>query len=204
MWLLSLKIEDAEKYNSWGQVGGYYDGDGCVIVRIRQYVLIFYLEWVDHCREQLAQVDDFLHLRANISSRIYRIPTLDAYHLRVTRQASVIGIVEKMIPYTYKKRTELQLVVDYYANRITGNQAISLINAQIRKGFRSADYLSADLPLTHVEAVRRARRRSGLSDADIVAILREHEVGVPISELARVYRKTFPTIRKIVADASVD
>ncbi len=188
------------RYTSWRQVAGYFDGDGSVIVRIRQFVLIFYLQWSDHNKPQLDQINDFIHETNQVSTRIYPIRTLDAFHLQVTRRDSVVKIAGKLLPFSFKKRRELEVVVDYYNNRITGNKAISMINEQVRKGFRSGEILKANLPYTHADGSRRARRRSKLSDEALEQIADEYrEKRSSIAELALAYGKARSTIRKIVS-----
>ncbi len=191
---------DSLGYNDWRQVGGYFDGDGCVIVQIRQFVLILYLQWTDGCREHLEQIDRFLHSIQGISTRIYRDAVYDAYHLMVTRQDSVLRIAKEMLPFTFKKKVELEVVVDYYGDRITGNEGIALLNQQIERGFRSANKISANLPLTHKKAVARARRRSNLTDFQVEEIHRMYGNGCSVSELALAYGKSAASIRKIVTN----
>jgi hypothetical protein len=118
----------------------------------------------------------------------------------VTRQDSVLRIAKEMLPSTFKKRVELQVVVDYYCDKITGNEGIALLNEQIERGFRSANKISASLPLTHNKAVARARRRSNLSDFQVEEICRKYGNGCLVSELALAYGKSAASIRKIVTN----
>jgi hypothetical protein len=56
-----LQIEYEYVYDSWDQVGGYFDGDGTVYINTRSSkVLQFSLIWVDNCRDQLGQLRRFL------------------------------------------------------------------------------------------------------------------------------------------------
>ena len=186
-------------HHDWGQVGGYYDGDGCVIVRVRQFVVIFCLQWTDCSREQLDQVDRLLHSLGGISTKIYHDAQRAAYHLMVTKQDSVLRLAQMILPFTFKKRVELRVVVDYYRDRISGNEAIALMNEQIEKGIRSANLLSVSLPLTHTKAVKRARRRFNLTDAQVDEIQEKGRTGHSVSDLALIYGKSPLTIRKILA-----
>jgi hypothetical protein len=192
------------RYDDWRQVSGYFDGDGCVIARIRQLVVILYLRRTECCTEQLEQVEILLLSTEEMPARIYRDAVLAAYHLMVSRQDSVVKIAQKLLLYTLKKRVELQVGLDYYADKITGNEAVALLNEQIERGFRSANQLSASLPLTHTEAVRRARRRSNLTDDQVDAMRMAYANGGSVPELALSYGRAPSTIGKIATSHAQD
>jgi len=43
-------------YRSWAQVAGYFDGDGCVLIRPRKYAIAFAIEWADTSLPQIKQL----------------------------------------------------------------------------------------------------------------------------------------------------
>ena len=138
--------------------------------------------------------------KANISSRIYNDTKMGAYLLMVTKQDSVVAMSKRMLRYSFKKRKELQAVIDYYTNRITGDEAIRVFNGEVQEGVRVGHLWRATLPLNHSAGVTRGRRRSKLTDAEIKVIRRKHAEGVSTTELSLAYRKAMSTIRKVLID----
>lgn len=57
---------------------------------------------------------------------------------------------------TYKKRRELQLLVDYYHDKVTGTQVLEAFNSEVRQGIRIGKLRKTDMPHTHSEGLSRA------------------------------------------------
>src|SRR5208283_5504746 len=80
----------------WKQIAGYFDGDACVLIKIRKFGLIFYLQWVDAYRPQLDQIASFFLTSKKIPNRIYSYPEQDAFSFRITRMRDVSTCAERM------------------------------------------------------------------------------------------------------------
>lgn len=191
---------DYAGYTDWKQVAGYFDGDGCVIIKVRKFVLIFYLQWVDTYRPQLQQVSSFIK-GLETSKGIYPVTSQDAFSFRITRMNEVLSSAERIVPWSFKKREELQVAIEYYRNMITGNAAAKVMNDQVLGGRRSGRLIEVNLPFTHEEGTRLARRRSGLSEAQLDEIRRLYESSHSSSyALGRKYGVSATTIRNILKD----
>jgi hypothetical protein len=95
-----------------------------------------------------------------LTGRIYRHRSQNAYSLRINKVASVLKVAKTLVPVTYKKKMELKTVVDYYTNRITGNEAVARMNLEVLSGSRSSRVVTASLPLVRNKAKKLALVRA--------------------------------------------
>jgi hypothetical protein len=73
-------------------------------------------------------------------------------------------MADKMLPHVVKKRGELQAVVDYHRNRITGDEFVRQVNHEIAIGNKLGKVKPSHLPSTRADG-NVARRRFSLSRA---------------------------------------
>ncbi len=155
----------AAGYTSWGQVSGFFDGDGCVCIEATEFVLRFSLRWSDTYIPQVEQIRRLMIEKGfTPASRFSRTKT-NTCSLMVIRRDSVLEISRKMVACTFKKREELLIVVDYLTNRITGNRAIESMNERVTMGVRSGNIRTVDQPWVRAEGIRLARLRVRLSSS---------------------------------------
>jgi hypothetical protein len=129
-------IEYDGAYKTWEQIAGYFDGDGTVYIdTTSKDVLRFSLVWVDNCREQIGQLRHFL-----VSQRISSGEVLwrgdGTYTMQISSPRFVLQASKLLIPHCFKKRFELQVVIDYYENRISGTAALEGFNTSVTTGVR--------------------------------------------------------------------
>lgn len=129
-------------------------------MKLRKFVVIFYLHWVDTSEPHIQQLQAFLQAHGISAGRIYRLKSQHAYSLRISKTSSVLEVAKRLMHLTYKKRSELQIVIDYYTNHITGNEAVARMNAEVVSGSRSAGLVKADLPLARTEGKKLALVRA--------------------------------------------
>jgi hypothetical protein len=132
-----LQIRYEYVYDSWGQVGGYFDGHGTVYVNISSSdVLQFSLIWVDNCREQLGQLRRFLVSQGISTGEVLRRGD-GVFTLHIAGPTNVLMAAKLLIPCCFKKALELRLAVDYYENRISGTEAIEGFNSAAKHSIRA-------------------------------------------------------------------
>jgi hypothetical protein len=182
----------------WKQVAGYFDGDGCIIMRIGKFVLIFYLHLGRRLLGTARTIASFVNGGESRIRGPYDLPGQDAHSFRITRMREVLSIAEKIAPWTFKKRRELQVVIDYYRNVITGDAAAKIMNEQFLSRCRSGRIVEVSLPYTRDDGKRLARGRLGLSDKQLDEI-RSLYLSSDVSsyELAIRYGVSDTTIRNI-------
>jgi hypothetical protein len=165
-----LQIIYEYAYDSWGQVGGYFDGDGTVYVNISSSdVLQFSLIWVDNCREQLGQLRRFLVSQGISTGEVLRRGD-GVFTLHIAGPTSVLRAAKLLLPYCFKKTLELSLVIDYYENRISGTEAIDGFNSAVKRAIRAGKIRDLEMPKKYAEGkreveIRRVRRRQLLRGA---------------------------------------
>ena len=193
-------------YHSWAQLAGYFDGDGTIYfsdTSNRPYKLSISLVFVDQWGEQLEMIRRFLNDHGVKTSRVLRRSDSQASELAVSQFVSVKESLRRMLPFLHKKEGEARAGLDYYEGRITGNQLLSVFNADVEAGRRERKKRTVvlDVPYTHHEgdklmrAVRKdrlrdsfGRYRAKLSLEDFLAIRVKHfDQGRRICDLTREY-----------------
>jgi hypothetical protein len=109
----------------------------------------------------------------------------------------------------FKKRGELEMMLNYFNDKVTGNQVIEFLNEEVRNKIRVGKLrLSSDVPCTHSEGLRiykKGYRRIGPSTLQALTENEKEEVrksyvndGSTINQLAPVYGVSPSTIFKAV------
>jgi len=122
-------------YRDWRQVSGYFDGDGSVHVHYGKWTVRFKLSWSDSSRQQVSQIREFLTSHG-IRPAPKLIFALGAYTLVVGDQNEVLKAAREMLPFVYKKRAELQTIIDYRGDKITGSGVFERFKALQESGLR--------------------------------------------------------------------
>ena len=151
------EIGRGEQYQSWQQVGGYFDGDGNVGVEVVVYLLRFKLRFSDTWRPQVQTIKSFLNNQSIRTTKMWcesNPGRHDAFRIDVIAVRSVLDAGKAMLPFCAKKAEDLRIMIDYLEGRITGNQAIARYNEEVRIGRRSGFLRRLTLPLTRPQGLR--------------------------------------------------
>jgi len=68
-------------------------------------------------------------------------------------------MAKKMLPYTAKKKIELKAVLDYYGDRITGDQFVEIMNRLVLAGERTGKDRGRGPYFAYTQGVLESRRR---------------------------------------------
>lgn len=199
-------------YASWASVAGFFDGDGGAEEVIGDYVVSARLEFSDNWRYQLQAVESFLEGEGIKSARMY--PRIwkgkkSSRHPKICNVAGVLKMARNMLPHSVKKRAELQAIVDYLDDRITGDELVRLVNKEIWIGNKLGKLKSSDLPMTRSEANIQRRRRSllkahaaydtAVSEAERTEIQRLYKSGhYSMRQLGRIFGHKHWVIERIL------
>ena len=148
------------EYRSWAALGGYFDGDGTVEELVGDFVVGVRLGFSDNWPEQLLAVRRFLvsqGIRLGNLTRSRRKGIEHAWKLMVCNKDAVLTMATKMLPHVVKKKAELEAVVLYLNDRITGDEFVSRVNHEVAIGDKLGKYKHSTLPCTRAEG-NRARR----------------------------------------------
>ena len=189
------------QYGKWVQASGYFDGDGTVVVRVQKFTLEFGLQFADGYHLQLDRLKTFLSERKVYAGEITKHTYEEMYVLRVSEDKSVLRAARNMLPHSCKKAAELEAMVKYMQNKISGNQAISVFNRMVREGERIGKIRIVDLPYTYDEGIAVAHESHGiklakLTISDQEVIQSKRLAGERVVVLAKEYGVSERTIRK--------
>lgn len=158
---LSLPGE-SKTYSTWEQLAGYFDGDGSVSILIWKFVVSFYLDFADQCREQLEQIVAFLRSQGIRTGIVRKMSSSAAYFLRIADQESVAKIAESVVRFCFKKRAELRTLLEYRKyNLITGSEVQMRFARYVETGFRERHGKRAFIPMPWAFSVGYRRSRMG-------------------------------------------
>ena len=160
------------EYGSWGQVAGYFDGDGTIAfsdTTNHPYKLSLSLIFVDQSFDQIRTVRDFLHAQDVGTSNILKTSKGTVYMLAISRFDSVRRTLAEMLPLLYKKAIEAQSALDYYEGKVTGNELAAVFRREVEAGRRERRErkVPIDVPFIYPEGDKMMKqlRVSRLRDA---------------------------------------
>ncbi len=148
-------------YSNWCAVAGFFDGDGSLDVDPRAYTIHWAISFSDNWYRQIEQVRRFLRLRRIRVGTPRRIG-VGAWVCEVKEISSLKLIAEKMLRSggTFKKRAELELLLDYYRSEVTGTDVIEFLNTEVKEGIRVGKIRHIGMPFTYSEGLVHARSAS--------------------------------------------
>ena len=206
---VEAKLAFTAGYSTWLQVGAYFDGDGTVGLDVQLFTLGLYLEFTDNWLPQLEMVNRFLTQSAVNTYSPAAQPKNGAFTLKVLRVPDVVEVTKRILPYIWKKESELRTVVDYYGGRLTGDQAVEVFNQEVRVRKRTGRERLVSVPYTYEEGRRLALELSTRRAAEInivqvpkqirQAIIRNYLFpGISQEKLALKYGFSRTVIRRIL------
>jgi hypothetical protein len=123
------------------------------------------LIWVDNSFDQLFQLRKFLLVQGIAVGNVLNHSN-GVYRLQIGSPSSVLSAAKMLVGFCFKKRKELEAVISYYENRISGSAVLSIFNEQVRRGIR----LGKIRPLTPLPRYRdglyEVARARGLKGAE--------------------------------------
>ena len=194
-------------YDNWCAVASFFDGDGCVQVGPQKDTLFVKLEFSDNWRPQLEQLLAFLHSHGISTGQISKMSG-GAYHFVIVRQAGVISAATAMLATRccFKKRQELEWVLQYFGDRLTGTAFIERLNDEVRCGNRTGKIRHFEIPYLHSDGSRQrylriAAKRRVLTEEQKRQIVIDRSVGrMTLARLAAKYAVSITTIARVVGN----
>jgi len=200
-----------EGYTSWTAVAGYFDGDGSVDIDVRAYTIHWVISFSDNWLEQIEQIREFL-IRHGVRVQKPRKVGVGGWICEVKEIASLMIITEEMLQSggIFKKKKELQLLLDYYSDRITGTEVLQGFNSEVQLGVRVGKIRKAEMPCTHSEGLARARQASNFEQKVLNAVeggqLIEEYLSSTVTgkSLAEKYGISEATVSRLLKRAGID
>ena len=204
-------------YDSWEQIAGYFDADETISLSDttnQPYKLGLSLIFVDQSEDQIRNVQEFLRSEGVRTGSVLKMSKADASMVAVSEFDSVRVTSRRMLPFLYKKATEIQSALDYYDGKITGNEMFTSFQNEVDAGRRERRprKVPIDVPYRYPEgdARMKALRIAHLKDAlgrfrakvtagDSEAITRNRADGKSMRQLMKDYPQySRTTIRRIL------
>lgn len=200
-----------EGYTSWAAVAGYFDGDGSVDLVAGAYTLRWVLSFSDNWLGQVDQVREFL-AEHGINVRKARRNGVGGWTCEIKEISSMKAMAVEMLQSggVYKKRMELELLVSYYSDKVTGTEVLEAFNAEVRFGIRIGKIRKTEMPHTHSEGLARARHASSFEQRTLNMIETQNLVNEYLTtsltgkSLARKYDVSEATVSRILKRSGVD
>ncbi len=85
-----------------------------------------------------------------------------AWRLGIGRFESVHEMALRMLSHVFKKRRELQAIVSYLENKITGTWLMEKMNESVEEGNRTGKIRRVDIPFTREEGLLFDKTEKGL------------------------------------------
>ena len=96
-------------------------------------------------------VKQFLEARKIKAGLVRKKESYNTWHVVVSNKQGVVEMARKLTRYCTKKRPELEAVIDYYSNRITGDEFVGMMNSFVASGERTGKIREGGPPFTLLE-----------------------------------------------------
>jgi len=108
-----------------------------VEVSVRVFTLHIRLAFDENWRPHLEAVRHFLETRGVRVGLVGRKESFNTWNVVVSNTTGVVDIARNLVQHCTKKRGELEAVMDYYSNVITGDEFVAAMNSFVMKGERT-------------------------------------------------------------------
>jgi hypothetical protein len=197
-------------YNNWSAIAGFFDGDGGLDVEVRSYTLHWVLNFVDNWPPQLFQIKQFMESEG-IKVGALRRSGRGGYKIEVAAIDSLQRCALAMLEgrNLFKKKQELELMLDYFSGRKTGDEVVRVLNEEVTAGIRIGKVRGSGVPYTYFEGKRIYKKghvwnslsQSALKPFEKETVRKRYaKEGMTIYQLASIYRVSPSTIFRTVRD----
>ena len=121
-------------------------------VSVRVFTLHIRLAFDENWRPHLEAVRHFLETRGVRVGLVGRKESFNTWNVVVSNTTGVVDIARNLVQHCTKKRGELEAVMDYYSNVITGDEFVAAMNSFVMKGERTGKIRGGG-PLSHMQKV---------------------------------------------------
>jgi hypothetical protein len=171
--------------------------------------------FTDASVEQISMIRLFFLARGIHPSNVLKTSKGTAWIIAIGTYDGVLAALKGMLPYLFKKSNEAEAAIDYYEDRITGNDLLAILEQDVIAGRRERHLrkVRIDAPFTFFQGDRlmKERRKEVLRDAfgrfrakvtpkDFESIRKKHyDKGERLCHLAREYPQyARETIRRVL------
>lgn len=150
--------EVVDTYKNWGELAGYFDGDGTVEIGVKLFTVEIRLAFDENWKPHLEGIRNFLEARGINCGNVRKKDGFNTWHVVIAGRPGVRIMARELAIHCVKKRAELLLVLDYLNDRITAQRFIRGINRFVRIGERTGKIRKEAPPYTLSVGVQFSRR----------------------------------------------
>jgi hypothetical protein len=122
-----------------------------VEVSVRVFTLHIRLAFDENWRPHLGAVKHFLETRGVRVGLVRKKESFNTWHVVVSNKEGVLNMARNLVQHCTKKREELEAVVGYYSDVITGDEFINAMNSFVLRGERTGKIREGGPPFTLTE-----------------------------------------------------
>ena len=148
----------AETYKNWGELAGYFDGDGTIEVNVHLFTVELRLAFDENWKPHLEGIRNFLETRGIICGQVRKKESFNTWHLVISRKSGVNKMAGELSKHCVKKKAELLFVLDYLNDRITACEFVQEMNHFVRIGERTGKIRKDAPPFTLSDGKQLAHR----------------------------------------------
>jgi len=141
----------------------FFDGEGSISLSPRRHSTNVSLTFTQVDRRILAEIAEFLRLNGVKGAKVYvktRKENHSIHALAISSNDDVINALKLMIPCLRVKLLQGRVTFDYLQDKITGNQFIEAMNAEVPAGRRAGNIYIVDQPFKRSEGISRIWNQS--------------------------------------------
>ena len=205
-----LNPRNRQVYRSWSALAGYFDGDGTVEFSIHPFTIKIRLAFDGNWKPHLDGLRRFLEAREIRCGLVRRKDGYNTWHVVVSNIAGVVEMARRMLSYTVKKTSELKAVLNYYNDRITGDELVQTMNGPVLVGERTGKNRGRGPKFTYSRGVlesrgvgekRRVAKRTLVLPETLAKKIKldREEKSLSLLELSKRYRRSIPVIKRALA-----
>jgi len=214
-WLLETFKTERESYKTWAELAGYFDGDGTVEFSVDSFTIHIRLAFDENWEKHLQGIASFLRRKGVSAGKVRKKESFNTWHLVVSNIEGVRRMARALIPHAVKKGRELQAVLSYFRDEITGDQFVNVMNAEVSSGQRTGKLRPNGPRFTHSEGVkasrrmgeakRRSRRLTPIPQTVVNRILKDWREGnFALAILSRRYGYSPRIVKRVIADRELE
>jgi hypothetical protein len=175
-----LASTEESVYRGWSTLAGYFDGDGTVEFSVKENIVEIRLAFDDNWKPFLEGIRRFLIARGVIPGSVRRKEKSMTWHIVIARITSVQRMAKAMLPYSVKKRRELETALEYLGDKITGDGFVRVMNEKVSSGKRTGKLRISGPPYIRIEGVKQGRKAAYAKGAETRKIELPLEVALRI------------------------
>lgn len=145
---------------NWKSFTEFFEGEGSISARVRHrrtrtYVVSFTIVIGQKWKPKLEQLETFLLSQQIEGAKIFN--ERFGYSLRIFNIHSISKMLKHMLPYAFMKKVQISTTLDYFDDKITGDELLRLFEKEYELGKRRTKPRHVILPYKRTDGIKASR-----------------------------------------------